>query len=161
MSEQQAGWYPDPSGDASKLRYWDGTQWTSNFTDTQPQSAFVQEAQPVQPTQPVQAPVQPTQPQAVQPQAPYNYNYNQPQSQAYVQAPSQSNGLAIAALICGIVGFCSFGLASIAAIILGVMGRKKPVQQGLATAGLIMGIASLVLWILYYVLVGLAIFSFI
>lgn len=29
---QQAGWYADPSGDATKLRYWDGTQWTDNFT---------------------------------------------------------------------------------------------------------------------------------
>ena len=24
----QAGWYADPSGDATRLRYWDGAQWT-------------------------------------------------------------------------------------------------------------------------------------
>lgn len=35
MAEQQAGWYPDPSGDVSKLRYWDGLQWTNDFTDAQ------------------------------------------------------------------------------------------------------------------------------
>lgn len=27
-----AGWYPDPEGDTSRLRYWDGTQWTDNYT---------------------------------------------------------------------------------------------------------------------------------
>lgn len=35
MSEHLAGWYPDPSGDASKLRYWDGTRWTDHYTDAQ------------------------------------------------------------------------------------------------------------------------------
>lgn len=34
MSESRAGWYPDPSGDQSKLRYWDGTQWTDNYADS-------------------------------------------------------------------------------------------------------------------------------
>lgn len=29
----QAGWYPDPSGNADKLRFWDGNQWTSEFMD--------------------------------------------------------------------------------------------------------------------------------
>ena len=37
MSEVQAGWYPDPSGDASKLRYWDGQSWTDQYADA---SAF-------------------------------------------------------------------------------------------------------------------------
>ena len=27
-----AGWYPDPEGDTSRLRYWDGTKWTDNYT---------------------------------------------------------------------------------------------------------------------------------
>lgn len=29
----RAGWYPDPSGDATKLRFWDGNQWTNDFMD--------------------------------------------------------------------------------------------------------------------------------
>lgn len=29
----QAGWYPDPSGNAAKLRFWDGNQWTNDFMD--------------------------------------------------------------------------------------------------------------------------------
>ena len=34
MTDQPvAGWYPDPSGDPSKLRYWDGMQWTNDFAD--------------------------------------------------------------------------------------------------------------------------------
>lgn len=33
MADQQAGWYPDPSGDVTKLRYWNGTQWTDDFTN--------------------------------------------------------------------------------------------------------------------------------
>lgn len=64
MADYQAGWYPDPSGDPSKLRYWDGAQWTGDFADAQPaqpqagQSAPYSGAQPVSPTyypQPVQA----------------------------------------------------------------------------------------------------------
>ena len=27
-----AGWYPDPEGDATRLRYWDGTRWTDDYT---------------------------------------------------------------------------------------------------------------------------------
>lgn len=34
MSESRAGWYPDPSGDQSKLRYWDGEKWTDDFADS-------------------------------------------------------------------------------------------------------------------------------
>lgn len=32
----QAGWYPDPTGDPAKLRYWNGRQWTDDFADAQP-----------------------------------------------------------------------------------------------------------------------------
>jgi len=31
MADLQSGWFPDPSGDVSKLRYWDGTQWTEHY----------------------------------------------------------------------------------------------------------------------------------
>lgn len=36
MENTQAGWYPDPSGDVTKLRYWNGTQWTNDVADAQP-----------------------------------------------------------------------------------------------------------------------------
>ncbi len=47
MTAPIAGWYPDPAGDATKLRYWDGTKWTDSLMDAaaatqppQPESAY-------------------------------------------------------------------------------------------------------------------------
>ena len=142
MAEQQAGWYPDPSGNSTKLRYWDGNKWTSDFTDTPGQSSLTQ---PIQPAQTV-----PT-PQAYAPSnSPYNYPNAQQVNPYYIPpAPvSQTNGLAIAALVCGVVGLCAYGIPSIVAIILGALGRKNPVQQGIATAGLILGIIGTLFWLL-------------
>jgi hypothetical protein len=69
--------------------------------------------------------------------------------QVYMQAPAkQTNGLAIASLVCGIAGLC-IGLAAIVAIITGVMGRKNPVNRGMATAGLVLGIVGIVGWVIY------------
>lgn len=31
MAEIPAGWYPDPSGNTTQLRYWNGSQWTDNY----------------------------------------------------------------------------------------------------------------------------------
>ena len=36
MSDQIAGWYPDPSGDPTKLRYWNGEQWTDDYSAAPP-----------------------------------------------------------------------------------------------------------------------------
>ena len=48
MSESRAGWYPDPSGDQSRLRYWDGSQWTNDYADSpaSSQAAAGQDASP-------------------------------------------------------------------------------------------------------------------
>jgi len=62
------------------------------------------------------------------------------------------NPLAIVALLCGIVGYLTFGLSSIAAIALGIMGRRKLTQRSLATAGLVLGIASIIGWIIVGIL---------
>lgn len=35
MSNPIAGWYPDPSGDQSRLRYWDGASWTEHYAPAQ------------------------------------------------------------------------------------------------------------------------------
>lgn len=66
MANPIAGWYPDPSGDQTKLRWWDGNQWTDNYADAvapqqqsvQPQTAAQSQAtaQPQQPAQPQAAP---------------------------------------------------------------------------------------------------------
>lgn len=34
----EAGWYPDPMGDTTKLRYWDGAAWTDNYAPAQGQT---------------------------------------------------------------------------------------------------------------------------
>lgn len=39
MSNPVAGWYPDPAGDQSKLRYWNGQGWTDEFMDRPPVDA--------------------------------------------------------------------------------------------------------------------------
>lgn len=64
MANPIAGWYPDPSGDQTKLRWWDGNQWTDNYAD-----AVAPQQQPVQPQTAAQSqataqPQQPAQPQA-------------------------------------------------------------------------------------------------
>lgn len=77
-------------------------------------------------------------------------------------APKGSSGLAIASLICGIVG-CVPG-AGIAAVVMGHMalGRIKTSGQGgrgMALAGLILGYLSIVGWIIAILTGGLAIFG--
>ncbi|MBQ7506211.1 MAG: DUF4190 domain-containing protein [Lachnospiraceae bacterium] len=66
--------------------------------------------------------------------------------------------MSIAALILGIVGvvfdfiFFPVGLiASIVAIILGAIGRKKVEGKGMATAGLVLGIIGLILGIVFLI----------
>lgn len=85
MANPIAGWYPDPSGDTTKLRWWDGNQWTDNYAD-----AVIPQQQPAQP----QMPQSQSQPQQAQPQqAPQGYSqqpqgYAQPQGYGQ-QAPQQ------------------------------------------------------------------------
>ena len=61
----------------------------------------------------------------------------------------KSNGLSIAALVCGILGIVGgfipvvsyFTLVlSILGVIFGVLGRKKCASKGMGTAGLVLGI---------------------
>ena len=68
--------------------------------------------------------------------------------------PSQpkTSGLAIASLVCGIVGPCTGGLLSIVGIILGIVGMGKIKRsggavggRGLAIAGLIVSVVTLII----------------
>lgn len=36
MNVAQAGWYPDPTGDTTRIRYWDGAQWTDQYQYVNP-----------------------------------------------------------------------------------------------------------------------------
>jgi hypothetical protein len=58
------------------------------------------------------------------------------------------NGFGIGALICAIIGFFCCGILSVVAIILGAIGIGKDDEPGMAKAGLILGIVSLVVGLL-------------
>ncbi len=69
-------------------------------------------------------------------------------SDSSVFSPPRNSGLAIAALICGLIGFCTIGISALVGIVLGIMAlvriSKNPRQQkGMALA--ISGITASVL----------------
>ena len=75
--------------------------------------------------------------------------------------PQQTSPLAIVSLVTGILGVlcCNFFVLSIAAVVTGVIGRKQIAQSGgrqkgdgLAKAGLVLGIVGLVLGVVLFVL---------
>ncbi|MCL1799116.1 MAG: DUF4190 domain-containing protein [Eggerthellaceae bacterium] len=144
-SNPVAGWYADPEPGSTKLRYWDGAQWTDQLTEfpaAQAAEAAAAGAQPVVEAAVPQAPDAAAQPVSLDP------NYGQP---GYMQpAPAavpQKNGKAVASLVCGILGLFLFGLIlGIVAIVLGVQARKRPDRRGIAMAGIIFGVLALLGW---------------
>ena len=86
---------------------------------------------------------------------------DQPTNQP-VGAPQQDGkGLAIASLVCGIVGLFFFGIIlGPLAIVFSVMARKKGFTSGMATAGLVLGIIAVVLYVIAIVLCGSAMTAF-
>ncbi len=86
------------------------------------------------------------------------------QQQGYQPMPyggqRQTNGLAIASLICGVCQIFFWFVAGIPAIVLGHMARRQIKQTGedgagLALAGMLLGYAGLVLTILFGIAVAL------
>ncbi|MFX1575091.1 MAG: DUF4190 domain-containing protein [Promethearchaeota archaeon] len=78
----------------------------------------------------------PAQPYQVQP---YRQTY-------YPEKPTQYG---TAALICGIIGCCCFGIVlGPIAIVLGALGMKRDQNTSMATAGLIFGIIAFVGWLI-------------
>jgi Domain of unknown function (DUF4190) len=72
--------------------------------------------------------------------------------------PGQTNGLAVAALVCGIAQIFFWVLAGIPAIILGHVARSRIRQTGeqgagMALAGLILGYVGLALAIIFIILI--------
>lgn len=86
--------------------------------------------------------------------------HGQPYGQQPWGAPRQS-GLAIASLVTGILGifFCGCLVVSIAALVLGILGKKEvresngaKVGHGMAQAGFVLGIVGIAIGITYWVL---------
>jgi hypothetical protein len=71
----------------------------------------------------------------------------------------QKSALGVVALVLGILSLCGFFVLSVAAIICGVIGRKKAKQAGdstaMATAGLVLGIATGILYLVLGVMLVL------
>lgn len=88
---------------------------------------------------------------------PNNYNnYNNYAPNQYQQPQDNSKGLAIASLVLGIVSFfpCCGSVCSIVSIVLGVLSRKKkPTDNGMATAGIVLSIVALAIWAIYFIYV--------
>lgn len=71
------------------------------------------------------------------------------------QAKDTSGWKGIVSLVCGILGIFTFGLASIPAIIFGALGLGRGKKnQGLALAGLILGIVTIFLFAMLVVLIA-------
>ena len=90
-----------------------------------------------------------------------NQNYGGPQYNPNMGYQGESKGLSIAALVCGIGSLISWCINAwlvlilgIAAIVLGVIGRKKGGRK-MGTAGMVCGIISLVIYVLL-ILLGFA-----
>jgi len=78
-----------------------------------------------------------------------------------VAAPAAQNGMAIASMVVGIVSLMScwavfFGLiAGVTALILGILGIKKPIGKGMAITGIVTGglailinVIVIIIWII-------------
>lgn len=122
-----AGWYPHPAEIGTEL-YWDGSRWTEQ---TRPAQAISGDADAI--------PAYGTPPTASAPPATPPATYG--------ATPTARNGLAIAALVLGIVSVVinSFFVPSVLAIVFGLRGRANAALlggsgRGMATAGLVLGI---------------------
>jgi uncharacterized membrane protein len=80
--------------------------------------------------------------------------------------PPKTNSRAVAAMICGVAEFFTFGLTSIPAVILGHKARGEirrtgETGDGLAITGLVLGWLAIGLWLVFwvFVLVGFAAYS--
>ncbi len=111
---------------------------------------------------------------AQQPYSPYGspsyggqqpHGYGQPYGQQPWGAPPRQSGLAIASLVTGILGifFCGCLVVSIAALVLGIFGKKEiressgaKVGHGMAQAGFILGIVGIAIGLAYWALVVFA-----
>lgn len=76
------------------------------------------------------------------------------------QNVNESNGMAIASLVLGILGFlgscCYGGILGIPGLILGIIALKKGQSKGMAIAGIVLSVLSIVISVAI-VVIGLAV----
>jgi hypothetical protein len=105
----------------------------------------VESPQPVIPPPPGVGPYPPPGPGPHHPYGPW-----QPGPWAPYPPVRSTNGFAIAALICGLVGLVSYGLGGVLGIVFGIVGLRQIRQdgqagRGLAIAGIVVGAVTLAL----------------
>ena len=184
------GWYPDPTG-RFELRYFDGATWSSSVSRAGQQVVDIPPGQPAPldagaspffgSSTPIdgqpESPFSPTQPFGaggqVPPSQPFGGGSPFPPSSPFpagpyagVPAPSGTNGLAVTALVLGIIG-CLAGvipfffviafLLGALAVVFGALGRARREGQQrskMATTGLILGVVSIGLGVVGVVLLN-------
>ena len=69
------------------------------------------------------------------------------------EAPQPAKGLAIAAMVCSLVGFGVCGLSSLPGLILGIIAKSKGNTSGMSTTGIVCGAIGTglytIIWIWY------------
>ncbi|MDR2106100.1 MAG: DUF2510 domain-containing protein [Coriobacteriales bacterium] len=156
-----AGWYPDPSGDTSRQRYWDGTIWTERYQSV---AEAGDAANTTNTTDTASAPspgAYAPPPNANAPAAAPYYNagpgYAQPIPQILPQGANASLVLGIVSLAVLLFGFC-IPFAGTIAIVTGIIGAyqgskaNKIQKTSQATAGFVMSVISLTLSLLWIVI---------
>jgi Domain of unknown function (DUF4190) len=93
-------------------------------------------------------------------QAPYGQSPYGPGG--YGMQRPRTNGLAIASLVCSLAGFVIFGFSALLGVIFGFVARAQIARSqgtqrgnGLATAGIVIGLIVVVIWIALIVFVAL------
>jgi len=139
------GWHSDPSG-APMLRWWDGAAWTNHVT------AMPGATSPV--------PSSPASDDPFARPAAYNLGYAPGGSSGYpMPVQTGTNGLAIASLICGLVGLlcCLPAIAGAicGAIALNQLGRPENQEtgRGVAIAGLVISSLGIVANLAFFFIV--------
>ncbi|MFZ4515787.1 MAG: DUF4190 domain-containing protein [Acidimicrobiia bacterium] len=107
------------------------------------------------------APSAPTWGAPSEPSAPSTPGWGAPTAAAPAPVPSKTNGLALAALLVGIFGFCIGAIGGVVAIILGFLGLKKPNGKGMAITRIILGFVNVILSVVAIVMLvaGVGVFS--
>lgn len=143
---QAAQWAQDPSGRFAQ-RYYDGTRWTEHVVDRAGRPAVDR----VESGSPASVSTRPDQPWGAQPASGAYWSATPAWP---VHRPVENNGLAIAALVCGVM------FIGPPALIMGIMARKQiaasggqQTGDGLALAGVILGAMGTALWGLYLILI--------
>ena len=178
MTQPTAGWYPDPSGDVTRIRYWDGAKWTEHVRSSTDVPTYTQQSVSYQQT-PAAAPVvpgyqgQPIQ-QGYQP-LPNMTQYSGQIGGQTGQLTKDNFKAAQAGLICSLSGmglsivslvltsflggapilsllFVFSYVLAIPSIVLGAIGLKSS-KRSLAIISLVLGILGIVVFVLLMVTV--------